>query len=80
VLGLGADPGRVLLVLAGVGSDIGQDAQPGDVRVVFGVDAFELRVEGGVAGAGETGIALVDLGVGISRKGFRRRFNISQIC
>jgi len=54
------------VVLTGVGSDIGEDAQLGQVRVVFRVDAFELWVEGFVAGAGQAGIALVDLGVGIS--------------
>ena len=78
MLGRGLDAGGVLLVLARVGSDIGQDAQLGDVGVFFGVDALEIGMEGGVAGAGQAGIALVDLDVGIALaevdspgKGFR---------
>lgn len=55
------------VVLAGVGCDICQDAQLGQVRVVFRVDAFELWMEGFVAGAGQAGIAFVDLGVVLDR-------------
>jgi hypothetical protein len=65
-VGLLLDDRPDAVVLAGVGCDICQDAQLGQVRVVFRVDAFELWMEGGVAGAGQAGIALVDLGVGIS--------------
>ena len=66
VAGRGADAGGVLLVLAAVGSDIGQDTQLGDVGVLFGAESLEFRMEGGIAGAGQAGIALVDLDVGIS--------------
>jgi hypothetical protein len=37
-----------------------------DVGIVFGVYAFELRMEGFVAGAGQAGIAFGDLDEGIS--------------
>ena len=87
VLGRGADAGGVLLVLAGVGSDIGQDAQLGDVGVLLGVESFEFGMEGSVARARQAGIAFIDLDVGISlvevdRAGERVSFStyISQIC
>lgn len=78
VLGRGADAGGVLLILAGVGSDVGEDTQLGDVRVVLRTEALELGVEGFVARAGQTGVALVDLDIRIAfteagspGKGFR---------
>lgn len=52
VLGRGADTGGISLVLTGVGSDVGQDAELGDVGVVFGAEAFEFWMDGFVAGAG----------------------------
>ena len=58
----GADP----VVLTRVGSHVTEDAQLGDVRVVFGIDAFEFWMERSIAGAGKTGIALVDLDVGVT--------------
>jgi hypothetical protein len=54
----GADP----VVLTGVGRDVAQDAHLGDVGVVFRIDSFQLGMQSGVAGAGQAGIALVDLG------------------
>ncbi len=66
VRGLGAHHRSVALILAGVGGDIGQDAQLGDIGVVFGADAFQFRMQGLVAGAGQAGIAFIDLGVGIA--------------
>ena len=32
-----------------------------DVGIVFGVDSFEFRVDGGIAGAGQARIAFIDL-------------------
>ena len=80
VLGRGADPGRILLVLAGVGSDISQDAQLGNVGVLFGVESLELGMEGGVAGTGQAGIAFIDLDVGIAMGRVSFSIYISQIC
>ena len=37
-----------------------------DIRVVFGVESFQFRVQGLVAGAGPAGVAVVDLDVGIA--------------
>jgi hypothetical protein len=37
-----------------------------DVRVVFGVESFELRMQGFVAGTGQAGIAFVNLDVRVS--------------
>ena len=54
------------VVLAGIGRDVGQDRQLIDIRVVFGVESLQLRVNGFVSGAGEASIAFIDLGVGIS--------------
>ena len=36
-----------------------------DIGVIFGVEALEFRVEGLVAGAGQAGVSVVDLDVGI---------------
>jgi hypothetical protein len=54
------DDGPDPVVLARVGSHVTEDAQLGDVGIVFRIDSFEFRMERGVAGAGEAGIALVD--------------------
>src|ERR1700733_3225026 len=54
------------VVLARVRSHIAEDAQLGDVRVVFGVESFELRVQRLVAGTWQTSVAFVDLDVWIT--------------
>jgi hypothetical protein len=54
------------MVLPGVGSDIGQDGHLVDVGIVFWIYVFEFRVEGFIAGAGESGISFGDLDEGIS--------------
>jgi hypothetical protein len=54
------------VILAGVGSDIGQDGHLVDVGVVFGVYIFEFRVKSRISGSWQAGIALVHLGVRIS--------------
>jgi len=56
----------VLLILPGVGCDISQDVELGDVWVVFRIDALQLRMQGFIACSRKTGISLVDLDVGIS--------------
>ena len=66
VVGLVAHDGGIALVFAGVGSYVGEDTQLGDIGVVFGVGSFEFGMQGGVAGAGQAGIAFIDLDVGIS--------------
>ena len=43
-----------MVVLTGVGSDIAEDGQLVDGWVVFGAGAFEFRMKGFIAGAGET--------------------------
>ena len=60
------DDGPDPVVLARVGSHVTEDAQLGDAGVVFWIDSFELWMEGIVASAGETGIALVDLDVRVT--------------
>ncbi len=52
------------VVLARIGSNIGEDAQLGDVGIVFRIEAFELGMDGSVAGSRQASVALVDLGVG----------------
>ena len=54
------------VVLPGVGSHIGQDGHLVDVGIVFGIDSFEFRMQGFIAGAGQAGIAFGDLDEGIS--------------
>jgi hypothetical protein len=56
----------VRMELAGVGRNVAEDGELVDVRVVFGIESFELRVDGFVAGAGQAGVSLVDLDVGVS--------------
>src|ERR1035437_1875919 len=65
-LGLFAYLLPVGVVLPGVGSDIGQDGHLVNVGIVLGVDSFEFRMEGFVAGAGESGISFRHLEEGIS--------------
>jgi hypothetical protein len=76
LLVLDLEPGRVLSFLAyflpvrvvftGVRRHVGQDGQLVDVRVILRIGSLEFRMQGLVAGAGQAGIALVDLDVGIS--------------
>jgi hypothetical protein len=49
----GADP----VVLTGVGSDVGEDAQLVDVGIVFWVEAFYFRMEGGIGRAADSGVS-----------------------
>jgi hypothetical protein len=58
----GTDP----VVLPGVWRHVAEDAQLVDVWIVFWVDSLELGVQGGVAGAGQASIALIDLGVRVT--------------
>ena len=60
------DDGTNPVVLAGVGSDVTEDAEFRNVRIVFGVDFLELGMESLVAGTGEAGVALVDLDGGVA--------------
>ena len=55
-----------VVVLPRVGRHVGQDGHLVDVGVVFWVDVLELRVERGIAGAGQAGKSLVDLDEGIT--------------
>jgi hypothetical protein len=66
VLSLVANDRRPLLVFPGVGSNVSQDTHLVDGWVILGVDPFQFRMQGFVAGPGQAGIALVDLDVGIS--------------
>ncbi len=54
------------VIFPGVGSDIGKDGHLVDVGIILGVDVFEFRMEGFVAGAGESGISFRHLEEGIS--------------
>jgi len=58
--------GKTLVVLPRIGSHIGQDAQLVDVRIVLRVESFQLRMKRLVAGARQTGIAVVDADVRIA--------------
>ena len=66
VLGLPADLLPVGVVFPGIGSHIGQDGQLVNVRVVLGADVFEFGMERRIAGAGKTGITIIDLDEGIT--------------
>jgi hypothetical protein len=50
-----ADP----VVLAGIGGDVGEDAELVDVGVVFWVEAFYFRIKGCVGGAADSGVSKV---------------------
>lgn len=65
-LSLFADLLSERVVLARVGCDIGEDGELVDVRVVFGVDVFEFRVERGIAFTRQASESLIDLYVGIT--------------
>src|ERR1017187_4098677 len=54
------------VVFPGVGSHVGQDGHLVDVWIVLWVDVFEFWMKRLIAGAGETGIAFVDLDEGIT--------------
>ena len=54
------------VVFTGVGSHVGQDGQLVHVRIVFRINSLELGMDGFVAGAGQTGKALVDLYIRIA--------------
>jgi hypothetical protein len=53
------DDGAQAVVLAGVGSDIGQDAELVDVGIVFWVEAFYFRMKGSVSGVADSGVSEV---------------------
>ena len=55
-----------LIELPRVWSYVPQDAELVDVRIVLRVESFELWMEGFVAGAGQTSIAFIDLGVWVT--------------
>src|ERR1017187_7810316 len=54
------------VVFPGVGSYICQDGHLVDVWIVFWVDVFEFWMERRIAGAGQTGITIIDLDEGIT--------------
>jgi hypothetical protein len=54
------------VVFPGVGSHICQDGHLVDVWIVFWINVFELLMERRIAGAGQTGIAIIDLDEGIT--------------
>ena len=60
------------VVLTGVGSDIGQDAELVDVGVVFWVEAFYFRIKGCVGRVADRGVSKVGP--------FLSVVDISQIC
>ena len=51
------DSGAQPVVLAGVGSDIGQDAELVDVGIVFWAESFYFRMKGCVGGAADGGVS-----------------------
>jgi len=56
-------PGVVLLR---IGSNVAQDAQLVDVRIIFRIESFQFWVKCFVAGARKTGVAVVDADVRIT--------------
>jgi hypothetical protein len=58
-VGLLVDDGADPVVLTGVGSDVGQDAELVDVGVVFWVEAFYFRMEGSVGRVADSGVSKV---------------------
>ena len=52
-LSLLSEPLADVVILAGVGSHVGQDGHLVDVGIVFRVDVFEFWMQGGIAGAGQ---------------------------
>jgi hypothetical protein len=55
-VGLLVDDGADPVVLTGVGSDVGEDAQLVDVRVVFWVESFYFRMKGSVGRVADSGV------------------------
>jgi hypothetical protein len=60
-VGLLLDDGVQAVVLARVGSDVAQDAELVDVRVVFWIEAFYFRMECGVRGVADSEVSKVSL-------------------
>ena len=58
-MGLLLDDGADPVVLTGVGSDVGEDAELVDVGVVFWVEAFYFRMKGCIGGAADSGVSKV---------------------
>ena len=58
-MGLLVDDGADSVVLTRVGSDVGQDAQLVDVRVVFWVEAFYFRMKGCIGRVADSGVSKV---------------------
>ena len=58
-VGLLVDDSADPVVLTGVGSDVGEDAELVDVRVVLWVEAFYFRVKGGVGRVADSGVSKV---------------------
>ena len=58
-VGLLVDDSADPVVLAGVGSDVGEDAQLVDVGVVLWVEAFYFRMEGCVGRVADSGVSKV---------------------
>src|ERR1017187_10309007 len=54
------------VVFPGVGSHVCQDGHLVDVWIVLWINVFKLRMERRIAGAGQPGIAFVDLDEGIT--------------
>jgi len=58
-VGLLVDNGADSVVLARVGSDVGEDAELVDVGVVFWVDSFYFRMKGSVGRVADSGVSKV---------------------
>ena len=58
-VGLLVDGSSDPVVLARVGSNVTQDAELVDVRVVFWVEAFYLRMKGSVSRVADSGVSKV---------------------
>jgi hypothetical protein len=55
-----------LLILPAVRRYVAEDAQLVDVGVVLRIDSFQLRMQGGIAGARQTCVTLFDLDVRVA--------------
>ena len=58
-VGLLVDDGADPVVLTGVGSDVGEDAELVDVGIVFWVEAFYFRMKGSVGRVADSGVSKV---------------------
>jgi hypothetical protein len=58
-VGLLVDDGADPVVLTGVGSDVGEDAQLVDVGIVFWVEAFYFRIKRSVGRVADSGVSKV---------------------